>query len=166
MVLQQSLLLALMSPSTHTTVGMMSCPSGDVSELLLMPYNAKWFILEYSCHLLDPSLLEGSISPTWSHRRSLPVKSGVIARNCLNLHLLSSIVVICKTHGTHVIALFTVTSITYVSVIKSILHLLCLSQQAALRDDKRLPQIHTRRLNTMNLWLFFWQPAICLSLIF
>jgi hypothetical protein len=31
----QSLLLALMSPSTYATFGLVSCPSGDVSELLL-----------------------------------------------------------------------------------------------------------------------------------
>ena len=27
----------LMFPSTHATFGLVSCPSGDVSELLLMP---------------------------------------------------------------------------------------------------------------------------------
>ena len=31
------LLLALMSLSTHGTFGLVSCPSGDVSELLLTP---------------------------------------------------------------------------------------------------------------------------------
>jgi hypothetical protein len=30
-------MLALMSPSTPTTFGLVSCPSGDVSELLLAP---------------------------------------------------------------------------------------------------------------------------------
>jgi hypothetical protein len=33
----QSLLLALMRPFTHATFGLVSCPSGDVSELLLIP---------------------------------------------------------------------------------------------------------------------------------
>jgi hypothetical protein len=33
----QSLLLALMPPSAPATFGLVSCPSGDVSELLLAP---------------------------------------------------------------------------------------------------------------------------------
>jgi hypothetical protein len=32
-----TILWALMSPSTHATFGLVSCPSGDVSELLLTP---------------------------------------------------------------------------------------------------------------------------------
>ena len=37
----RSLFLALMFPSIHTTFGLVSCLSGDVSELLLTPVCIK-----------------------------------------------------------------------------------------------------------------------------
>ena len=63
----RSLLLVLMSPSTHATFGLVSCPSGDVSELLLTPCVRLSFIPDLSkkipANLLDPSLLEGVYIP-------------------------------------------------------------------------------------------------------
>src|SRR6266576_3938106 len=81
MVSLRSLLLVLMSPSTHATFGLVSCPSGDVSDLLLSSHTCiklsdlfQIFRRRFPPIFWTHRFSRGSISPTWSHHRSLSTR--------------------------------------------------------------------------------------------
>ena len=78
MVSLRSLLLALMFPSTLATFGQVSCPSADVSNLLVVPFTSLKKVFHSRSFEEDsppvfwtPRFSKGSISPTWPHRHSL-----------------------------------------------------------------------------------------------